>query len=113
MVEETLLTSAQLAERTKISVSYIYKHWEELGGFRIGRNVRFIWEDTVGRLLCSRKGLEIPVQIQKGQIYGCIFQNQARRPQGRSISQGGIKKPIASPNPDEDRDPHNLFGSRK
>lgn len=41
--DEVLLTPREVAERLQVKPSWVYRHARELGGYRVGKYVRFLW----------------------------------------------------------------------
>lgn len=46
-----MLTIKQISRRLQVKEDTIYRHWRELGGFKVGGSIRFDWERTRQHLL--------------------------------------------------------------
>ena len=47
---DELLTVAEIAERLQVKESWVYRHAELLGAYRLGKYLRFSWPMVVARL---------------------------------------------------------------
>ena len=60
-----MLTAKQVAEKLNCSLFFVYKHFKELGGFKIGRLTRFDPDDLERKLEEVRNGnLETSEQVE-------------------------------------------------
>jgi hypothetical protein len=48
--ENDLLTVAELADRLRVRVSWVYGHADQLGAFRLGKYLRFSWVRVLSNL---------------------------------------------------------------
>ncbi len=51
-----MLTAKDVAEKLNCSLFFVYKHYKELGGFKLGRLTRFDKDDLERKLEEYRKG---------------------------------------------------------
>jgi excisionase family DNA binding protein len=52
MSEDEMLTVEELAARLRVKASWVYRHADELGCYRLGKYIRFSWK----RVLRSLEG---------------------------------------------------------
>ena len=89
-----ILTPEEVALYLRKSTSWVYKHWQELGGRKLGGSLFFPGkEDLYERLFCQRKGVEVRLHPERNQAHGGLVQHQKRGPKGRSKTKGGDSKP--------------------
>ena len=50
IIPDALLTVDELAARLRLKPSWIYTHADELGGYRLGKYLRFSWARVIQRL---------------------------------------------------------------
>ena len=50
MVEAEFLTVEEVAGRLRLKPSWVYKHADELGCYRLGKYIRFYWPRVLERL---------------------------------------------------------------
>jgi len=83
VTQGVMLTIKQIAQRLQVAEDTVYKHWRELGGFKVGGSIRFDWERTRERLF---KGAE-----QEEKLVLSIYGGRAIPP-GRRIPDPKIRK---------------------
>lgn len=47
---DPLLTVDELAARLRVRPSWVYTHADDLGGYRLGKYLRFSWDRVIERL---------------------------------------------------------------
>ena len=91
-----ILTPEEVAFYLRKSTSWVYKHWQELGGRKLGGSLFFPGkEDLYERLFCQRKGVEVRLHPERDPAHGGLVQNQKRGPKGRIKTKRGDSKPEA------------------
>ena len=98
------------------SVSWVYKHWRELGGVKIGGSVIFPGEETLHELLfCRKEGVEVRLHQEGAAVHRPVDENKNRGQAGRIKKKGGDKESKTRPDTtkrfSDDRDRHGLFGA--
>lgn len=93
----------EVAQYLRKSTSWVYKHWKELGGRKLGGSLLFPrLEDLYHEYLFRKKeGVALRFHPEGDQVYGDLVQNKNRGKTGRSKKKGGGKKPktgIEDPN---------------
>ena len=106
-IEYSILTPEEVALYLNKSVSWVYKHWEILGGRKLGGSLFFPRkEELYERIFCKGQGLvEVRLCPEEKQAHTRWLQNKNRSQKGRSKKKGGNKQ---SENRD-DPNRHNLF----
>jgi len=56
-VSDEILTVPEVAERLRVPPSWVYGHVDLLGGYRLGKYVRFSWKGVMARLELSGRKL--------------------------------------------------------
>ena len=111
MNQQAALTPSDVADLLQLSESYVYKHWRELGGVKIGQRVRFPrWEELHGHLLCQRQGVALSLQVSESEVHEGLVQNKKGGKQGGGRVQKFAQKPSIA---NSDRNRHNLFRPNK
>lgn len=92
--DQDILTLEEAALYLRKSTSWVYKHWQELGGRKLGGSLFFPGkEDLYERLFCQRKGVEVRLHPERNPAHGGLVQNQERGPKGRNGQKGGNSQP--------------------
>jgi len=53
---DEILTVPEVAQRLRVQPSWVYGHSEILGGYRLGKYLRFSWQRVIARLeMANRK----------------------------------------------------------
>ena len=92
--EYDILTPEEVARYLRKSTSWVYKHWQELGGRKLGGSLFFPGkEDLYERLFGKGKGVEVRLHPGGNQIHQGLVQTKTRRPKSGNIEKGGIKEP--------------------
>jgi hypothetical protein len=104
-----ILTAEETARFLHKSLSWVYKHWRELGGVKLGGSLIFpSMEDLYEHLFGKREGLPVRLHSEGGEVHGSMVQNEKGRSGSRGKKKGGNKKSEAGTGRDADR--HNLLG---
>jgi hypothetical protein len=70
------MTPEDVALFLRKSVSWIYKHWRELGGVKIGGSIFFPEKETLyERLFCRKEGVEVRLKRETYQYSTCSVIN--------------------------------------
>ena len=89
-----ILAPEEVAFYLRKSTSWVYKHWQDLGGGKLGGSLFFPRKEDLYELLFrQRKGVEVRLHPERDQAHGGMVQNQKRGPKGRSGQKGGNSKP--------------------
>jgi len=87
------MTPEEVALFLRKSTSWVYKHWQVLGGRKLGGSLLFpTKEDLYERLFGKEQGMEIRLHPEGNQAHGSLVQNQKGRTYGRSKKKGGTKE---------------------
>jgi len=104
----TILTPEEVAEFLQKSVSWVYKHRQELGGRKLGGSVFFPSKEDLYECIFDKKR-KVAVQlhherpeVQQGRIF-----NQKGGKKSRSKTEGRVGEPTYS---DRDANRHGLLG---
>jgi predicted DNA-binding transcriptional regulator AlpA len=90
---QDILTLEEVAQYLRKSTSWVYKHWQELGGRKLGGSLFFPRkEDLYECLFCKRKGVQVRFHPEGDQVHGSLVQNKNGGQTGRSKKKGGAKK---------------------
>jgi hypothetical protein len=90
-----ILTPEEVALFLRKSTSWVYKHWQELGGRKLGGSLFFPRkEDLYECLFCKRQGQGVEVRFhpEGDQVHRSLVQNKNGGQTGRSKKKGGAKK---------------------
>jgi len=87
------MTPDEVAQFFQKSTSWVYKHWKELGGVKLGGSLFFPSEEELyERIFGNKQGVEVRLHQQRGQAHGSLVQNEKRGSTSRSDKKGGIKE---------------------
>ena len=76
------------------SQSWVYKHWRELGGRKLGGSLFFPrTEDLAERIFGQGKGVEIRLHPEGNQAHGSLVRNEETSNKGHDKGQRGGAKP--------------------
>ena len=108
---KNILTPEETAKYLKKSVSWVYKHAEELGGRKLGGSLFFpAEEDLYEFIFCKRKGVEVRLHPERKTVHKDLVQNQKGGQAGRSQAKGGNTKPGTYDDHRPDPNRHGLLG---
>lgn len=103
-----------VAQFLRKSVSWVYKHWKELGGVKIGGSILFPDKETLyDHIFYQRKRMEVRFHPGETKVHRSVVSDQKRGKESRSKKKGGNSKPGDSSDNDGAGDPnrHNLLGT--
>jgi hypothetical protein len=63
-----ILTVPEIAERLRVGQKWVYTHIEFLGGYKIGKYVRFYWPTVLERLRGGRRTESQPLGSQPNDL---------------------------------------------
>ena len=91
-----IMTPEEVARYLQLSLSWIYKHWRDLGGVKLGGSIRFpSKEELHERLFGKGPGEKNRLHLQGSALHGNLVQNQNRGQASRIQNKGGAEKPAA------------------
>ena len=103
-IEYSILSPEEVAEFLHKSVSWVYKHSEELGGRKLGGSLFFPRkEELYEHLFPKRERMEVRFHPEPKQTHKIRIQNQNRSKKINDQKKGGNRKP-------KDRDDPNRHG---
>ena len=102
-LNESIMTPKQVAGYLQISPRTVYSHWEKLGGFKIGRTLRFR-KEIINALFCQKeKKMERGGEERRQKVYAPISDENGSEDLGsRKVERAG------QPETREDRNRHGL-----
>lgn len=104
MSEERPLKPADVADLFSQSLSWVSKHYRELGGAKIGGRVFFPPREVIyERLFCREEGLAVRFHSERSEIHKGMVSNQERG----QASRRGAAQALDGADPNR----HALFGS--
>jgi hypothetical protein len=107
--QPSIMTPEEVALFLRKSVSWVYKHWQNLGGVKLGGSLIFpSMEDLYEYLFGKREGLPVRLHSERGEVHGSMVQNKKGRSGSRGKKKGGGGKSEAGNGRDADR--HNILG---
>ncbi len=85
-----ILTPEEVAQYLRKSCSWVYKHWQELGGVKLGGSLFFpSKEDLYERLFGQGKGVEVRLHPERKKVQRGRVQDEKGRPARGSQTKGG------------------------
>ena len=85
----------EVAQYLKKSVSWVYKHWQILGGRKLGGSLFFPGKENLYEHLFSEgPRVEGRFHPQRETVHIPVLQNQERGKAGRNTKKGGDKWPV-------------------
>jgi len=91
------MTPDEVAQFLRKSPSWVYKHWQELGGVKLGGSLFFPnKENLYERIFCKKQGVEVRLHSQGDQVHGNLVQDKKTGQAGRSKEKGGNKESATS-----------------
>jgi hypothetical protein len=109
-----ILTPEEVAQYLRKSPSWVYKHWQELGGRKLGGSLLFpSKEDLYERLFGKRKGVEVRLHPERDQTHKGLVQTKKGRRKGTSTKKGGNSKSTSADTGRADPNRHGLLGVGK
>jgi hypothetical protein len=107
-----ILTPEEVAQYLRKSPSWVYKHWQELGGRKLGGSLFFpSKENLYEHLFGKRKGVEVRLHPGGNQIHQRLVQKKTGRPKGGHTEKGGNIEPSAAEGSAGNANRHGLLGS--
>jgi hypothetical protein len=102
-----ILTPEEVAQYLKISLSWVYKNKDILGGRKLRGSLRFPGkEDLYERIFGENQRMEVRFQVQKKEVSKRVLQNQDRGKRGRG---GKVKETEKSDTGTERANRHGLL----
>ncbi|GAG14671.1 unnamed protein product, partial [marine sediment metagenome] len=112
--ECNIQTPEEVAQYLRKSPSWVYKHWQELGGRKLGGSLLFPGkEDLYERLFHQGQGVAVRSTPERNPLHQGVVQNQESGKRCRSKKKGGTDQPDNRAISREDRNRHNLLGPDK
>jgi hypothetical protein len=100
LIEYSILTPEEVAEFLHKSVSWVYKHSEELGGRKLGGSLFFPRkEELYEHLFPKREGMEVRFHPDSKQVHRCRIQNKNSGKKSNGQKKGGNKQSENRDNP--------------
>ncbi len=91
--EPEIMTPEEVASYLKKSLSWVYKHWQVLGGVKLGGSILFpSKEELHERIFSKREGVEVRLHSEGDQVHGSLVQNQKRGKGGRGKKKGRVEE---------------------
>jgi hypothetical protein len=107
-----IMTPEEVALFLRKSPSWVYKHWRELGGRKLGGSLFFPTKEDLYELLFRQgKGVESGLHPHGDQVHADLVQIKERCKKGSRKSQGGGKEPEATEPYGSDPNRHALLGA--
>ena len=104
-----ILTPEEVARYLNKSVSWIYKHWEMLGGRKLGGSLFFPGKENLyERIFNKGHGMEVRLHPQRDQAVKSRVQNQDFGQKSRGKKKGGTG---TTKEKDPGANRHGLFGT--
>ena len=106
-----IMTPEETAQFLKKSVSWVYKHWKNLGGVKLGGSLFFPnKEDLYEFIFCKREGVEVRLHPRRKTVHKNMVQNQKKGQAGRGQKKGGNTKPGNSDDHGSNPNRHGILG---
>jgi hypothetical protein len=104
-----IMTPEDVSQFLQKSLSWVYKHWQALGGVKLGGSLLFpSREDLYVSLFCKREGVEVRLHPERQKVHGRLVQNQERGSAGRGKKKRGVEQSEACRG---DSNRHGLLGA--
>jgi len=104
--EKSIMTLQELSQFLHKSESWVYKHWKQLGGKKLGGSLFFPEkEDLYERLFGRRKGVEIRLHSKGGQTNRSLVPNKTT---SKECGRGKEERTKKSRTADDDPNRHGL-----
>jgi len=86
-------TPKEVAIFLQKSTSWVYDHWEELGGVKLGGSLFFPdKEDFYELLFNKRQGMAVRLHAKRKKTHGHVVQNKKGGKKSRSKKKGGVEQ---------------------
>jgi len=103
-----ILTPEEVARYLHKSVSWVYKHWEILGGRKLGGSLFFPGKENLyERIFTKEQGMEVRLHPKRDPAFKNRIQNQNPGQKSRGKKKGGTG---TTKEGNEDPNRHGLFG---
>src|SRR5208337_1164218 len=91
---EDILVPEEVARYLRKSLSWVYKHWEVLGGVKLGGSILFpSKEELHERIFNKGEAVEVRLHPEGDQAHGGLVQDQKRGKGGRGKEKEGVEEP--------------------
>lgn len=101
-----------IARFLRKSVSWVYKHWNELGGVKVGGSIFFPDKETLNEFIFSKwKRVEVRLHPEEATVHGPVVSNQKRSQTCGGSKKGGNLKSQSGPEENNNPNRHALFGT--
>jgi len=108
--QQEIMTPEEVARFLRKSPSWVYKHWRELGGRKLGGSLFFPGKESLyERLFSEGERVEARLHSQREKVHLPVLQNQERSPKGRNPKKGGNPEPSTTEGGGDDPNRHGLF----
>jgi hypothetical protein len=88
-----IMTPEEVAQYLRKSTSWVYKHWRELGGRKLGGSLFFPGKENLyERLFGKGQGMEVRLHLKRDQADSSLVQDKKRRSEGGNGKKGGNTK---------------------
>jgi len=104
--EKSIMTLQEVSQFLHKSESWVYKHWKQLGGKKLGGSLFFPEkEDLYERLFGRRKGVEIRLHPKGRKANRCLVSNKTT---SKKCGRGKEERTKKSRTADDDPNRHGL-----
>jgi hypothetical protein len=101
-----IMTPEEVAAFCQKSTSWVYAHWEALGGVKLGGSLLFPTKEDLYELLFNkRQGMALRLHAERKTIHGDVVQNKKGGKKSRSRKAERVEQAGG-----EDPNRHGLFG---
>ena len=91
-----VLTAEEVADFLNKSVSWVYKHWQELGGAKFGGSIFFPRQgDIYERIFNQKRDMAVQLQPPRPAVHRIRVQDQERGKGSGSKKEGRTREPAA------------------
>ena len=99
-------TPKEVASFCKKSTNWVYDHWEELGGVKLGGSLLFPCKGELYELLFNkRQGMAVRLYAKRKTVHGNVVQNKKGGKKSRSTKKGRVEQTGG-----EDLNRHGILG---